>query len=148
MRERCEECGAVLPEGNTCQSIFEQFLRLEYSDPAYYKAHFPMVTTFMIQHGRYSDEALAWARSNLCAYLAGNLTVAQIRQHARKDTSSTTRTWKVTRQPGARPLPPVAWSMTIADVARQYENAESYIRLVRQWADMTCKESVALLPGG
>jgi len=29
MAERCAECGAVLSEGSTCQTIFEEFLSLE-----------------------------------------------------------------------------------------------------------------------
>lgn len=144
MPERCPECGAVLPERTTCQSIFESFLVLEYSEPAYYEAHFAMVSCFMIQHGRYSDEGLAWIKPVLRASLDEGLTPAELRQLASKGTNSTTRTWKVIRRPDAPPLPKIEWSMTIADVARDYHDPESYIRLVNRWAEITSKEAEAL----
>jgi hypothetical protein len=144
MPERCPECGAILPEGATCQSIFESFLALEYSDPAYYEAHFAMVSCFMIQHGRYSDEGLAWIKPVLRAYLDQGLSQAALRQLAAKDTSSTTRTWKITRRPGDPPQPKINWSMTIADVARNCKDPESYIRLVNQWSETTSREAEAL----
>lgn len=58
----CPECGATWLEDSTCQSVFDEFLVLEYSDPAYGEVHFLTVVCFMIQHGRYSDEALVWIR--------------------------------------------------------------------------------------
>jgi hypothetical protein len=61
MPARCAECGAVLPEGETCQTIFESFMALEFSDLAYGEVHFLTVACYMIQHGRYGDEVLAWA---------------------------------------------------------------------------------------
>ncbi len=61
----CPVCGAVLPEGSTCQSIFDEFLNLEYTDPAYGQVHYLTVTCFMIQHERYSDEALIMDASNV-----------------------------------------------------------------------------------
>ncbi len=38
----------------------------------------------------------------------------------------------------------IAWSMTIADVARQYHDAASYCALVQQWAQATLREMNAL----
>ncbi len=54
--------------------------------------------------------------------------------------ASTTRTWKVTRQPDAPPPPIVAWSMTIADVVQNMPDAERYRAHVRQWARTTLRE--------
>jgi hypothetical protein len=122
MSERCAECGAVLSEGSTCQTIFDEFLILEYTNPAYGQVHFLTVACFMIQHGRYSDESLTWMQSMLRAYLDEHLTAQQLYQRAARGTNNTIRTWKVTRLAVAPPLPRVAWSMTIADVAQSMQN--------------------------
>jgi hypothetical protein len=140
MSEQCAECGAVLPSGSTCQTIFDEFLSLEYTNPAYGQVHFLTVACFMIQHGRYSDEGLVWIQSTLRTYLEQQLTDQQLRQLAAKGTDGATRTWKVTRQPDAPPLPKVAWSMTITDVAQHMQDAESYCEQVRQWARTTLQQ--------
>ena len=118
MSEICPVCGAVLPEGSTCQSIFDDFLNLEFTDPAYGEVHYLTVTCFMVQHKRYSDEALIWTKATLRAYFDEHLTAHQLRQRAAQATKRGTRTWKVARRADARTLPKVAWSMTIADVAQ------------------------------
>jgi len=141
MPQSCLECGAILPEGSDCQAIFESLLNLEYSNPEFWEVHFLMVTSFMVQHGRYSDEAMAWAVSMLRAHLEQGVTTAQIREIARRGTSSGTRTWKVTRRPDEPPLPRMAWSMTIADVARGYQEGGDYCELVEQWARVTFGEA-------
>lgn len=40
----------------------------------------------------------------------------------------------------APPLPRVAWSMTIVDVANQFDDAESYCKLIEQWGRTVLKE--------
>ncbi|MBV9259473.1 MAG: hypothetical protein JO215_15760 [Ktedonobacteraceae bacterium] len=146
MTERCPECGALLTEGNTCQSIFDEVLSLEYTNPEYGKVHFLTVTCFMIQHGRYSDEALAWAKSALRAYLDEGVTAQQIRQRTAKETNRATRTWKITRQAGAPPLPKVAWSTTIADVAQSLQDAGKYCEQIEKWAHITLQEMEVMQP--
>jgi hypothetical protein len=143
MAELCPECGAVLSEGSSCQAIFDSFLVLEFTHPEYGEVHMLTVACFMIQHGRYSDEALTWIEPTLRAHLEEGVPAQHIRQQAGKETGQDRRTWKVTRQLGARPLPKIAWSMTIGDVAAQYEDARSYCELVRQWARTTLSEMSA-----
>lgn len=145
MSERCAECGAVLSEGSRCQTIFDEFLILEYTNPAYGQVHFLTVACFMIQHGRYSDEALTWMQSMLQGYLDEQLTAQQLRQRAARGTNNTLRTWKVTRQADARPLPTVVWSMMIADVAQSMQNPEKYCEQVKQWAHATLQQMASLL---
>jgi hypothetical protein len=140
MSERCVECGALLPEESTCQTFFDEFLILEYTNPAYGQVHFLTVACFMIQHRRYSDEALIWIESTLHTYLNNQLTGQQLRQLAAKGTDGATRTWKVTRQVDAPPLPKLAWSMTIIDVAQDMQDAERYCEQVKQWARTTLVE--------
>lgn len=98
------------------------------------------VACFMIQHGRYSDEALVWIEQKLRSYLQEGLPVEQIRHQAAREASQNTHTWKVTRQPGAPPMPKIPWSVTIADVASSYQDANSYCELVTQWARSTLHE--------
>ncbi len=122
------------------EKIFDEFLSLEYTNPAYGQVHFLTVACFMIQHRRYSDEGLVWIQSTLRTSLEQQLTGQQLRQLAAKGTDGATRTWKVTRQPDAPPLPKVAWSMTITDVAQHMQDAESYCEQVKQWARTTLQQ--------
>lgn len=134
MPEHCAECGAVLPEGMTCQAIFDEVLSLEYANSAYGQVHFLTVACFMIQHRRYSNEALAWIQEKLQIYLDQQLTGQQLRRLIANETNGATRTWKIIRQADATPLPQIAWSMTIADIAQCTQNSEVYCAQVKHWA--------------
>jgi len=148
IRSSCPQCGAVLDEGNCCQSIFDEFLILEFGDAGFGAVHMLTVACFMIQHERYSDEALIWIEKKLHEHLEEGRPVELIRQQAANEANQARRTWKVTRQPGARQLPRIKWSMTIADVASTYQNAEDYRELVQHWAQCTLREMQPLLPQG
>ena len=141
----CPECGAVLSEGSTCQTIFEELLSLEYTNSAYGQVHFFTVACFMIQHRRYSDEALAGMQSLLRAYLDEELTAQQLRERARRGMNTATRTWKVRRQTDAPPQPKVAWRLSIADVAQSIQDPQKYGEHVKQWARATLQQMPALL---
>lgn len=145
--EPCPDCGARLGMSETCQSIFDSFLALEFSDPAYGEVHFLTVACFMIQHHRYSDAALAWIRGMLHAYLADNLPPSEIRRFATSQTNNAMRSWKVLRSSSDRPLPKIAWRVTIADVAEQAGDADSYRKAVRLWGESTLKQMDALVNG-
>jgi hypothetical protein len=145
MTSTCPECGAHLLDDATCQSLFDSFLALEFSDPAYGAVHLLTVACFMVQHGRYSDEALAWTEQTLRLYLEGGLTPAQIRREAARQTRPGLRAWKVGRPPGAPPPARVAWSMTIADLAASAAHASSYCAAVERWARLTLQEMQPLL---
>lgn len=134
MSEICAICGAVLPLGSTCRSIFDEFLNLEFADPAYGQVHYLTVTSFMVQHERYSDEALIWTQAALKRYLDENLSGSQMRQHAAQTANLATRIWKVTRRADAPPLPRVAWTMTIVDVLQSIRDPETYCEQIRLWA--------------
>lgn len=140
MSERCAECGAILPEGKTCKEIFDELQLLEIYDPAHYQVHFLSVACFMIQHGRYSDEALAWIHEKLRVYLDQELTHEQLRRLIANETSNASRKWKILRQPGAAPLPKTEWSMTIIDVVKDAPDAETYCKQVRRLARVTLEQ--------
>ena len=59
--------------------------------------------------------------------------------------SDATRSWQITRLTDAPPLPQVAWSLTIADVAQSMQNPEEYCELVKQWARVTLQQMPSLL---
>lgn len=144
MSEQCAACGAVLPEGSTCQSIFDELQLLEFTDPAYHRVHFLSVACFMIQHGLYSDEALVWMQEKMQIYLDRQLTNQQLRQLIGNETSSATRTWKVVRPKDAAPLPKIAWSMTIVDIIESAQDTEQYCQQVKQWARVILQQLKAL----
>lgn len=141
----CPDCGAWLEAGTTCQSIFDSFLALEFSDPAYGEVHFATVACFMIQHGRYSDAALAWIQPKLRAYLEDNTPVSEIRRSAASETNNAERGWKVLRQAQDRPLPKIAWQVTIADVALHAAEAADYSNWVKRWGKVTLQQMDVLM---
>jgi hypothetical protein len=133
----CPECGAQIAKEGACQSLFEAFLALDYTDPGYGAVHPLTVSCFMIQHGRYSDEALVWIQEKIRMLLDDNLTGEQLRSLAKQDVDNQTRSWKVIRQTGSAPVPSIAWKVTIADVAAHSQDAESYRHWVKEWARET-----------
>lgn len=140
MSYHCPDCGAHHPGETTCQSIFDEFLVLEFADPGYGAVHMLTVACFMIQHGRYSDPGLAWIEQQLRAYLEEGVSVQHIRRQANQQADQSKRSWKVMRQPDEPPLPKIQWSMTIADVAAEYQGAASYRALIIRWARTTLQE--------
>ena len=136
----CPVCGATLGETAGCEEIFGELMALEYADPAYWEVHALTVATYMVQHGKYSDEALAWVLRQMRAMLEDGLTGEQLRKIAAHEISKPSRGWKVTRRPGETPLPRIAWEMTIADVAQHTEEAADYRETVRSWARATLRQ--------
>jgi len=74
----CSYCGAVSEVDLTCQDMFDEFLALEFSDPAYGKVHLHTVSCFMIQHQRYSDPALRWMQEKLSDVLNKGMNPSEI----------------------------------------------------------------------
>lgn len=145
MNKICPDCGAALPEYTDCQGIFDCFLAKEFSDPAYGEVHMLTVACFMIQHGRYSDDALAWVAERLRENLDDGVPPAQIRRQVAKLRGQKRRGWRVTRPTCAPRQRKIHWEMTIANVAAQTQDAETYCALVRQWARLTLKDMQQLV---
>jgi len=142
----CPGCGAVYQNNLTCESVFDDFLVLEFTDAAYSEVHLLTVACYMIQHGQYSDDALVWIEQRLRDHLEKGIPAEQIRQEAAKETGQGRRAWRVARRKEDKPQARMPWSMTILDVALQYQDADSYRNLVRQWACVTLAEMQPLLP--
>lgn len=139
----CPECGAAWSEADQCQSTFDEFLALEFTDPGYGDVHFLTVACFMIQHNRYSDEGLGWIRTQLRRYLEENLNGPQIRKIAAESAGLGQRTWKVTRAPDAPALPKITWRVTIIDVIDSIAAPEEYRAAVLEWARATYQQMPA-----
>lgn len=138
----CEQCGAVSPNGQSCEEQFHDLLALEYQDPAGAgRVHHLTVLCYMLQHNRYSDEGRAFAISMLEANLEQGTTPRELRQQGRKALDSRTRDWNVTRPAAVHQR--IAWLMTIANVcggdpnnhnARVVKWAESVLATIRAQA--------------
>jgi len=148
MVEQCAICGARLPTARTCQEIHDSLLGFENTNAVPHRIHFLMVTCFMIQHERYSDEALVWAQSMLRAHLDEQITDQQLLYQLTKGMKGgSRRTWKFGRSADTPPLPKVAWRVTIVDVAQNAQDIERYSEQVKQWARCTLLQMVIYFAG-
>ena len=136
----CSMCGALREDDLNCQNIFDEFLALEFSNPAYGKVHMLTVSCFMIQHQRYSDPALLWMQQTLRNVLENGVDPSEIRLQMSSEVDQGKRDWKIERQPGERELPPINWSITIADVCQHKDNPTDYCTWVEKWARKTFEE--------
>jgi hypothetical protein len=94
----------------------------------------------MIQHQRQSDQALLWMREKLNKVLNKGVSPADIRLQMTKDVDQANRKWRIERQPHERALPPVDWSITIADVYPYKDDPQKYCTWVERWARATLLE--------
>lgn len=151
MSTLCALCGAQLLAGQSCEDIHQRLVGYDF-DPRNavpHAIHFLQVTCYMIQHDRYSDEALGWAQEMLRAHLDGGMDEYGLRRFVTSrlaGSDSTTRTWRFNRAPHARPLTRVAWSWTIVEVDHQMNLGASYAEAITQWARATLEQMPALLP--
>jgi hypothetical protein len=144
----CPACGAVHNDETTCQDDFYQMLYWEHELMAegveLIDVHFLMVASYHMQHPHlYSSEALAGIRQNVAKYLAGELTVDQIREETRESARSDKRKTTVTARAGNHGgyATPVEWTMRAVDVVAA--GKEQYPTSVRTWA----KSIIAALEG-
>lgn len=89
----CVKCGAVHPQDNTCESIFNEFMALEFTDPSYGQVHFLTVASYMVQHEGYSDEMYVWVQTALRRHLEEGYPAELIRQDMAKGPGSTSPTY-------------------------------------------------------
>lgn len=82
MSETCTKCGAVHIGEKTCESIFGEFMALEFTDHGYGRVHFLTVACYMVQQEGYSDELYIWVQTALRRYLEVGHTTEMFRQDA------------------------------------------------------------------
>jgi Family of unknown function (DUF5946) len=133
---RCDECGAALEAGQSCQDHFHQMLYWEAEDPPRGVVHHLMVLCYHMQHPSIlSQEWLDGAKGLLEDFVVRGVTPAEIRKRDSAKLDSGKRTYKIKGTPDHHGsyAQPVAWSMTAADVVAA--GAERYVERVRAWAE-------------
>ena len=127
---KCPECGA--PD-QLCQSRFDEFLVLEFTDAGYGAVHHLTVTAFMIQHSsRMTREGWMYERELLSEFLIENKPPSYIRKQNKDRVDSGKRTFKIKSRDGKRIIEKSTWKKTILDV--RTENAEVYCEDITSWA--------------
>ncbi len=136
----CPECGA--PD-NLCQTRFDEFLVLEFSDPGYGAVHNLTVATFMLQHSsQMSKEGWQYERELLREFLVKNKSPELVRKQNKNLVDSGKRTFKFKSKNGKPVIPKTTWAKTILDV--RTENAEVYREDITAWARSALEEAEGL----
>ena len=126
----CPECGAL---DQLCQSRFDEFLVLEFTDAGYGAVHHLTVTAYMIQHSsRMTREGWMYERELLREFLIENKPPSYIRKQNKDRVDSGKRTFKIKSRDGKRIIEKSTWKKTILDV--RTENAEVYCEDITSWA--------------
>jgi hypothetical protein len=133
----CPECGAV---DNLCQTRFDEFLALEFTDPGYGAVHNLTVCTFMIQHSsRMSKEGWLYERELLREFIVEKKSPSLIRQQVKKSVDSGKRTFKFKSKDGVPVINKSTWTKTILDV--RTERADIYCEDINAWARSVLEEA-------
>lgn len=137
----CPECGA--PDA-LCQSRFDEFLALEFSDPGGYgSVHNLTVAAYMVQHSsRLTREGWLFERSLLREFLVEGKSPALVRQESREALDSGKRPFKIKSRTGQRIIEKSEWTKTILDV--RAENAETYCADIEAWARTALEDAEGL----
>ena len=127
----CPECGA--PDA-LCQSRFDEFLALEFSDPGGYgSVHNLTVAAYMVQHSsRLTKKGWLFERSLLREFLIEGKSPALVRRESRQALDSGKRDFKIKSKTGQPVIGKTTWAKTILDV--RAENAVVYCADIELWA--------------
>jgi hypothetical protein len=136
----CPECGA--PD-NLCQTRFDEFLILEFTDAGYGAVHHLTVATYMVQHSsKLTREGWMYERDLLKQFLVEKKPPALIRKQIKDTVDSGKRTFKFKSKYGKPVINKTSWTKTILDV--HAENAEVYCKDVTAWARSVLEEAEAI----
>jgi hypothetical protein len=136
----CLECGA---HETLCQTRFDEFLALEFSDMGYGAVHNLTVATYTIQHSsKLSREGWLYERELLREFIVEKKSPSLIRQQVKDAVDSGKRTFKFKSKDGKPVINKTAWTKTILDV--RAENAEVYCADVTAWARSVLEDAEAI----
>jgi hypothetical protein len=126
----CPECGA--PD-NLCQTRFDEFLALEFTDSGYGAVHNLTVATFMVQHSsRMSREGWLYERDLLREFILEKKSPSLICQQVKDSVDSGKRKFNFKSKDGMPVINKSTWHKTILDV--RAENANVYCEDIQAWA--------------
>jgi hypothetical protein len=133
MTESCSGCGLNVPGGASgCQSIFEELLARDFSDPVYFRVHRMLVDIYALQHpDRYCRSAKSFAAhfTGLCWFIehGGGRAVG----------NESLRRWLNGPSPVKKPeIPSFRGTLTIQDV-REARDPMAYAEAVERWGRST-----------
>lgn len=136
----CPECGA--PD-QLCQTRFDEFLVLEFTDAGYGAVHHLTVATYMLQHSsKMTREGWQYERDLLSEFLIENKSPALIRKQIKDTVDSGKRTFKFKSKTGVPVINKNTWAKTILDV--RTENAQVYCEDITAWARSVLEEAKAI----
>jgi hypothetical protein len=126
----CPECGAT---ETLCQTRFDEFLVLEFTDADYGAVHHLTVAAYMLQHSsKLTREGWIYERELLREFLVENKPPSFIRKQNKDLVDNGRRKFKITSRDGLSVINKSAWTKTILDF--RTENAEVYCADVTAWA--------------
>jgi hypothetical protein len=126
----CPECGALNSE---CKARWDEFLILEFTDPAYGVVHHLTVAAYMVQHSsNLTREGWLHERELLREFLIEKKPPAFVRKQNRDLVDSGKRKFKIKSRDGKPVIEKTTWTKTVLDV--RYENAEAYCEDINAWA--------------
>jgi hypothetical protein len=133
----CPECGAT---DGLCQTRFDEFLILEFTDAGYGAVHHLTVATFMIQHSsKMTREGWMYERELLKEFLIENKPPQLVRKQMKDTVDSGKRKFKIKSRDGLPVINKTTWTKTILDV--RTENAEVYCEDINAWARSVLEET-------
>ena len=136
----CPECGA--PD-TLCQTRFDEFLVLEFTDAGYGAVHHLTVATFMVQHSsKMTREGWMYERDLLKEFLIENKPPQLVRKQIKDTVDSGKRKFKIKSTTGLPVIDKTTWTKTILDV--RAENAEDYCEDINAWARSVLEEAEEL----
>jgi hypothetical protein len=136
----CPECGA--PDA-LCQSRFNEFLALEFTDPGYGAVHHLTVAAYTVQHSsRLTKEGWLFERSLLREFLIEGKSPALVRQESRDALDSGKRQFKIKSKTDQPVIAKTTWTKTILDV--RAEDAEVYCADIEIWARAVLADSESI----
>jgi len=137
----CPECGA---SETLCQTRFDEFLVLEFTDAGYGAVHHLTVTAYMIQHSsKLTREGWLHERGLLHEFLVENKPPAFIRKQNKDLVDSSKRTFKIKSRDGKPVINKSSWTKTILDV--RTENAEAYCADINAWAKAVLEDAETII---
>ena len=136
----CHECGA---SDNLCQTRFDEFLVLEFTDAGYGAVHHLTVAAYMVQHSsKMTREGWLFQRGLLREFLVEKKPPAYIRKQNKDVVDSGKRTFKIKSKTGMPVINKTTWKKTILDV--RAENADVYCEDIAAWARSVLEEAEGL----